>query len=207
MNSAELQNILELRRTGHSIPEIAKITSRGKTTIWKLVHAVPINEAYIALWKGKQGGSKARAEKRWEIARSQVSELLPELSQSNYLIILASLYWAEGSKKEFTFTNTDPDMIKVLINCLRKLTVSNEDLIVSIRMYEDMVPRKREIIDFWAKIIGIPAGNISRINILAGKKEGKLAYGMCRIRIRKGEKYFKLIQSTIQILKTNYMSS
>jgi len=117
------------------------------------------------------------------------------------MILLGALYWAEGNKKELTFTNTDAGMIRIFVHCLRQLHVQNSDLIISLRIYEDMVPRSDEIIAFWAKTIDVKSSDITRINILAGKKEGKLKYGMCRIRVRKSERIFKVIQSIIEHIK------
>lgn len=53
----------------------------------------------------------------------------------------------------------------------------------------------------------IPLHQISNINILKGKKEGKLKFGMCRIGVKKGGKYFKLIISMINLLKSNYKAA
>ena len=36
-------------------------------------------------------------------------------------LIAASLYWAEGAKKDFSLTNSDPEMIRVFVMILRKI--------------------------------------------------------------------------------------
>lgn len=72
---------------------------------------------------------------------------------------------------------------------------------MSIRIFEDMSDRQEEIRDFWAKALNLPASQITKFNILSGKKLGKLPYGMCRIRLIKGESTLKLIFSAIEQIK------
>lgn len=58
----------------------------------------------------------------------------------------------------------------------------------------------RGYIRYWAQIIGIPSNRILNVNILKGKKRGKLQYGMCRVRVTKGGNYLKLLQSVAKVI-------
>ena len=117
------------------------------------------------------------------------------------MLILACLYWGEGNKNELNIINSDPNLIRIFVNCLKKLGVRNEDLLVSARIYEDLDPEK--VKSFWAKTLDIDKKLIRSINVLSSKKKGKLKYGMCRVRVRKGARYFKIIMSMIDLIKSN----
>lgn len=39
---------------------------------------------------------------------------------------------------------------------------------------------------FWAEILNIPKEDFGRTDIRIGKKNGKLQFGMCRVRVLKG---------------------
>jgi hypothetical protein len=116
------------------------------------------------------------------------------------MLILACLYWGEGNKTELNLINSDPNLIRVFVNCLKRLGVKDEDLLVSARIYEDLNPEKVKL--FWAKTLRIHKDLIRSINVLNGKKLGKLKYGMCRVRVRKGARYFKIIMSVIDLIKS-----
>jgi hypothetical protein len=105
---------------------------------------------------------------------------------------MTALYWGEGGKRDFNFTNSDPVMIKIFVNWLEKiLKINSNDLRVSIRIYEDL--DKEKSLNYWSKIIGIPVNKFASVNILKGKKLGKLEYGLCRIRIKKGGSMLKYL--------------
>ncbi len=106
------QKIISLREKGYSISEIAQQVKRGKGTVWRYAHSVPINPQYQSEWQKKRGGSTLRSQIKWNEARQKASGLLPEITDEHSLLLLACLYWAEGSKGEFCFINTDPSMIK-----------------------------------------------------------------------------------------------
>lgn len=193
--------IIKYRETGYSIPEIASLTGVSRTTVWKYATKVKVIEKYKQSLAAKRGGSHKRAIARWKHAQQLAHELVADISTRDMLIILSSLYWAEGTKKEFTFTNTDPIMIRVVTEGLRIIGVDFNELKMSIRIYEDMVGKEDEIKKYWLGVIGQDPVTHVTINVISGNKIGKLPYGMCRIRIVKGESYFKLIQSIIQLFK------
>lgn len=89
-------------------------------------------------------------------------------------------------------SNTDPLLIKFYVSSLRQIFgIKNNQLRVSIRIYEDM--NKNDCLNFWSNLIYLPEDKFQNIYILKGKKQGKLKYGMCRIRVAKGGDYLKQI--------------
>ena len=198
-----IKKIIELRRTGHSLPEIRKATGKGNSTVFKYIKNVKVLQKYSSILKAKQGGSIERAKRDWLQASQHARDLIGHLTERDKLFILACLYWGEGTKKyDLNLNNSDPSLIKVFVECLKVIGVRNEDLRITLRIYEDM--DRSKVINFWSKLLSLPKEKILGINILTGKKEGKLKYGMCRVRVTKGAAHFKLIMSMIDLIKSDF---
>jgi hypothetical protein len=190
----KISEIKTLRKKGLSLDEILKIIPIGRTTLYKYVKDV---KAPCDL---RKTGSARKAKRDWNESRITASNLIKNISIEGEILILASLYWGEGTKNELNIINSDPNLIRVFVNCLKRIGVKKEDLLVSIRIYEDMNLEK--VKTFWAKNIDIDRSLIKSVNILFGKKKGRLEYGMCRVRVRKGARYFKIIMSMIDLIKS-----
>ncbi len=200
LSDQEVKKIISLRHKGMSILEIKEETSRGVATIQRIVKNVKVTGNSLKILKLKQGGSKMRAQLGWQRSLDSAKLLFSEnLSSREKVLIASCLYWGEGNKTEFNLSNTDPGLIKVFLLCLEEIGVSRDRLKVSIRTYEDL---DRSIcIKYWAHLLEIPESKILSVNVIKGKKKGKLKYGMCRIRISKGEQYFKILSSVVEILR------
>src|SRR3989338_9771818 len=196
LSKNEVDQIVHLRQTGHTLSEIRHTVKSGYGTVFKYMKDVPILPEHTELWKAKRGGSKFRAAKEWQEAKEKVKGLLCPLGKKERLIILACLYWGEGNKSELNLINSDPSLIKLFVSCLRDIGVDKKQLKVTIRIYSDV--DKKDAIKFWSGVIGVSSKDISGVNILSGKKKGKLKYGMCRVRVQKSRLYFKLIMSMIE---------
>ncbi|MFZ2522642.1 MAG: hypothetical protein WAX44_03135 [Minisyncoccia bacterium] len=107
----------------------------------------------------------------------------------------------EGNKKELSIINSDPSLIRVVLSCLKELGISNNEIKVSLRLFEDI--DKKEAVNYWSKFLNISRSMINHFEIKHGRKVGKLKYGMCRIRVKKSAKYFKLIMSMIDLIRLN----
>ncbi len=201
LNREQIEHIIDLRQRGNSIPEIKKSTGHGKATIFKYIRGVKILPEFLELWRNKRNSSALRAIQGWKNAQDLAKKIVERIERKEKILIAASLYWAEGTKRDFSLSNTDPALIKVFVECLEELGVRKENLKVTIRIYDDL--DREKVVSFWSKIIGIPKENISNINVLKGKKKGKLEYGMCRVRVPKGAKLLKLLHSLADVIKEN----
>lgn len=201
----DIERIISLRQTGHSLPEIRRIVKRGNSTIFNYIKNVEILPRYQSILKAKQGGSTTRMIRERKNAEEKANTLIPLLGKTEKLLIAACLYWGEGTKKDFNLSNTDPDLIKVFITCLEEMGITKKDLRVTVRVYEDL--DKKRAISHWAKMVGIAPRQILNVNVLKGKKKGKLKYGMCRLRVTKGAPHLKLIHGIIQTIKTRLQTS
>lgn len=213
LNGDIIEQIKLLRGRGFSIPEISKELSVPKTSVYHHAKNVRILPEHFKEWMGKRGGST----KRMLIAKQKAYEegkyLIQNLTYREKLLFICALYWGEGSKGDLGLSNTDPELVKVYINGLKELfQVSENDLRISIRIYEDL--DRKLCLQFWSDITGVPVNKFVSVNVLRGRKIGKLKYGMCRVRVTKGGKILKKIlginRAFIDIIlknKSNYLSS
>jgi hypothetical protein len=196
----EIKKIKKLRETGHSLPEICRVLKRRNSTVHRFAKNIVVLPEYINILRQKQGGSIRRSEEFWKKANDKADFLLKRIDKRDRLFILAALYWGEGAKRELNIINSDPELIKVFILCLREIGVKEKDLRISLRIYDDIDATDAK--KYWAKVCGINTKNILNVNVLIGKKSGKLPFGMCRVRVTKSAESFKLIMSMIKFIKS-----
>ncbi len=192
MTKTEIVKIRDLRTKGYSMPEISSALKIPKTTVFRYIRNVQISPQYKNTWFGKRGGSRKRMLLRQRKAFEEAKKLVGRLSYKEKLLFLSALYWAEGNKRDLILTNTDPNLIKVFVSGGREvLGISDERVQISIRLYEDI--DRDQALSFWSEVVGIPKEKFLSVYVLSGKKNGKLQYGMCRIRIIKGGDILKKI--------------
>ena len=196
----EIARIRQLRKTGYSLPEIKKIVGRGSGTVFRYARGVSISPKFVEALRSKQGGSKARSRTHWETARTQSARLIGRLTSRDKLLVLAALYWGEGTKSELNIINGDASLLRVFIVCLEELGIQKAKLRFSLRLFEDIEERQAKRV--WARELGVKAENIHVSELSRGKRRGKLPFGMCRIRLQKSGPYFKLIMSMIESIKS-----
>lgn len=199
------ERIYYLRRRGFSLNEIKAKIPVGYGTIFRYIQGVQILPKYRKWWFGKRGGSRKRKKIAEYEAEKRAHKLIKVLSVKERTIFHCALYWAEGGKRDFNFTNTDPEMIKIFVDGLENIFgIPKSNFRVSIRIYEDL--DKQKCLTYWAKIVGIAPENFVNIDVLKGKKSGKLAYGMCRVRIRKGGNMLKYMAALRKRMIETYLS-
>lgn len=197
----ELAKLKLLRKRGYSISEISRSLNRSEAAVAKRVSGIKVDPNFLAAWKAKRGGSSLRAQKRRKLASTKATNVTGKLTGRDLLLIAACLYWGEGNKRDFSFTNSDPNMIRVLVKCLKVIGVSKERIRVGIRIYEDIEAGKAK--EFWAGVVGIEVDDIIKVEVLCGRKTGKLPFGMCRLRISKGNDCFNLLMATVELMSNS----
>ena len=201
LTKTQINQIIRLRERGYSLPEIRRITSHGSGTIFKYIRGIKILPKFEELWKNKRKSSVSRMIQEQKKSQEEAKKLIKKIGKKEKALIAACLYWAEGAKRDFNLTNTDPSLIKTFVSCLKESGVKKERLSINLRIYEDL--DREKACNFWSKIVGIPKKKIMYIDVLRGKKNGKLKYGMCRLRVIKGAYFFKLLNNLAEIIKTN----
>jgi hypothetical protein len=192
LSEQAVKTIRELRSKGYSLTEIKKEVKAGYGTIYNYIKDVQILPEYKEVWEKKRNGSMKRKIDAETEAGVSAKKILSNLSENEKLLFAVALYWAEGSKKDFSFCNSDPEMIQIFVAILKNVfKVRVSDLKISIRIYEDLDMKKCS--EFWASLTGIKVDEITSVNVLKGKKVGKLTYGMCRVRVKKGGDLLKYV--------------
>ncbi|PIV00335.1 hypothetical protein COS54_03210 [Candidatus Shapirobacteria bacterium CG03_land_8_20_14_0_80_39_12] len=187
-----IRKVQSLREKGWSFNEIKKETRLCSGSVYRYASQTEILQEYQQIWKSKQSGSILRKRKAEEDANNKASVAINTLSDKERLIFLSALYWGEGGKGDFNLTNTDSELMKVFVKGLKEIFgLKTDDFRVSIRTYEDL--DKDKCLIFWSKITGVPKEKFVNVDVLKGKKEGKLPYGMCRLRIRRGGNMLKYL--------------
>ena len=198
-----VERVRFLRRRGYSLPEISNEVGVSKTSVLRFIKDVQILPEYLSEWVGKRGGSKKIKLLKLKKALNKGESIVRRLTDKEQLLILCALYWAEGNKRDFILTNTDPQLIKVFVNGLRRgLNVTDDRIRISLRLYEDLDREKS--MAFWSKVVGIAKEKFLSIYILPGKKKGKLEYGMCRVRVVKGGDLLKEVMGINQIIANRF---
>jgi hypothetical protein len=158
---------------------------------------------YLPLLKAKQGGSKQRARQAWLDATLKVRNIIKKYpSKIQRLYLLAGIYWGEGTKAELNLINSDPGLIKTYVRCLTDLGIKKDDLRITLRIHKELDPAAA--IRFWSSLLAVNPNKISGMEIIDGQKQGKLRYGMCRVRVTNSAPYFKLIVSLINVIKEQF---
>jgi len=187
-----IQKIRSLRADGYSLSEISKELRIPQATVFRHIKGVKILPEFLTEWSIKRGGSKKRKLLKENQAFEDGKNTVGKLSKKEKLLFLSALYWAEGNKKDFILTNSDPSIIKIFVDGLREIfDIPENKLRISVRTYEDLDRDKS--LSFWSEVTRIPVEKFLSVNVLTGKKKGKLEYGMCRIRVLKGGDLLKRV--------------
>ncbi len=170
MKSNERRIARELRTRGLSLRAISAEVKCSKSTVSRWIRDIALTEDQIDRLKSNQDRARAKAanhpnspKRKWEIFRSQIikeaSREIPRgCTRETLKYIGTVLYWAEGynaSRNAFTFSNSDPAMIKIMMKFLLNVCgVPGRKLRgrVNIHPHLDIEKAKR----YWSKISGIP---------------------------------------------------
>lgn len=170
MKAEERKSARRLREQGRSVREIAIEIKCSKGSISKWVRDIPLTSKQIARLKSNQDKGRAKAaqhpnssKQKWERIRNEIiersaKEIPAHFSGLDLKILGAALYWAEGynaGRNLVVFANTDPNMIKLMMNFFRKICKTPESKFrgrVNIHPHLDINKAQR----YWSKISNIP---------------------------------------------------
>lgn len=205
-STSKIKAVKNFRKKGLSIKELMEKFGMPKTTIWHHIRNLKLSEKQQQRIRGKFGGSKLRVERQRKTADILANQLVETIEIREVApFILPLLYWAEGSKRSFVFTNTDPDMISIFLKILREVYgVKNSRITAIIRI--NNFQNHFECLSYWQKITRISPKNIS-INLNSIQNKGRSKYGVLRITIRKGGYLLKIVNSINKELTLGVLSS
>lgn len=191
------------RKNGMSVPELIEKYKMPKTSVWHHVKNISLSEEKHRLIFSRRGGTRAKKERDLLNAQKEAQLILNSINiKRSGILIFAALYWSEGNKKSFVFTNTDADMIKMFIRLLKKyFKVEGKDITALIRVTDHL--DTKACLDHWKKITRLPAENIC-LNINNEQNKTKTKYGICRLTLKKGGYRLKLTNALIKNIVAQY---
>lgn len=198
-----INQIINLRKRGHSVSEISFQVGKSKSIVSRYIQNVEVLPEYISVLRKKQGGSKQRSNDLWLESKVLASKIIGKLESRDKLILLIGIYWGEGTKSELNIINSDPVLLRAFIDFIGELGVSKERIKASVRIYRNI--DKNEAISFWSNILDLNKSHFFNTEIIDGNKKGKLEFGMCRLRVEKSSKEFKLLMSLINVVKNEIL--
>lgn len=214
------ERAISLRKDGKTLNQICAELQKSKATVWGWIRFVELSTSQLANIK-RFGGNKdkAAAQRAATLAMAKKYKVLKEKafrdgfervrgipSIPELMLSGCMLYWAEGGKtSHLVFSNSDPRMIRLFMSFLvTHLSVDRNQVKVQLNFYEDSFGAD-EIEGFWLGVLGLPKASLykSQINkkpqAAAGKKVGKLPYGVCRLEVASKYKRYEL-QGMIEAL-------
>jgi hypothetical protein len=201
----DISKIIDLRSRGHSISEISAYTSKSRSVVSKYIQGIKVLPQFESILKKKQGGSKTRSDDLWLKSKIAAGRIVNKLKTRDKLFLLIGIYWGEGTKRELNIINSDPVLLRAFVDFVKEIGITKNRIKASVRIYND-VGQNRSV-DFWSNSLGLGKNQFFNAEIMKGKKKGKLKFGMCRLRVEKSSKEFKLLMSLISVVKDRIMPS
>ncbi len=130
------------------------------------------------LSRSQKGARISRRKKEKRVARveQKVEKLVSSKSTSRYadMLLLAFLYWGEGSKtgNSVVFTNSDTKMLRLFIYLFRSSFDLDEKkfrIIVHLHEYHD----RQEILSYWSQQLNIPLSQFSKPYLKSNTSKNK----------------------------------
>jgi len=198
-----------LRKKGLSYSEIQEaLGDIPKSTLSNWIGNLSLNKTQLerlkkkSLAKGQVGRLKGAHANR-QIAQRRVEEIQKgaekeflKLSQNRLFLIGVALYWAEGNQKtkRFQFTNSNPEMIRVMMRWLKDIC-NVEDSEIKYRLFIHDIYSNERCEEFWADIVGEPLSKflktIYKSNSHKTKKNPNYK-GCLKIDVKGSELYWKV---------------
>ena len=167
----------KLRRIGKSIGEIASELEVSKSSASLLCSDIDLTPEQIAhlikregdgAAKGRQMAARLKKAERKQ-RMSQFCDIgrrkIGQLTERELLLVGASLYWAEGNKKQrvVVFANSDPDMIKIFLKWLQVCNNVTKDRLSSYVGINQAHKKRICLVEkYWSELTGIPLDNFTK---------------------------------------------
>lgn len=199
----EREKAQKLRRQGLSFREIRKIVPVSKSSLSAWLRFLSLSPEETKQLKDRarknvdNGSERAALSNRTkrigreEVAKREANALLEKYKNDPLFILGVGLYWAEGSKRtsSFSFTNSDPGMVKFMIIWLsRYFNTPKEAIFLRVQSHEDFKPENYEL--FWSEYTGIPMKQFKKTTYKVNKhglfKKNPIYKGCVRLEIGGG---------------------
>jgi len=216
------EKALALRLKGYSYSEINKKLGIPKATLSDWFTGIVLTEkAQSRIQKRVQkksiDGLIKRNKMQTHLAIKRASEIranaqkeIKKLSKQDLLLLGTALYWAEGYKRPIvkngrersyhaiSFSNSDPAMIKIFIEFLKKiLYIPDNKIKAELRIFKHL--NEKQTLRYWQNITGLPEKNFHKTlygiskSSLGKKPYNRLPNGMIQVRVGDTKNFHKIM--------------
>lgn len=219
-----------MRQRGQSIRNISSDLSVAKSTVslWCRNIELTKNQVKKLLINKKEGATRGRLRGAATMKKRRIEKInkyekegmkkFKFLNKNEFLVAGLALYLGEGSKKErrVSFINSDPRIIKFVINWLKQFfDVNKKSLVFSVMINDIHRPRENVLIKYWSNYLGMSASQFRKTVFIKAKQKKVYKnyhnhYGILKIRVLKSSDLFYKIMGLIDgimISKTRLRSS
>ncbi|MBU2564114.1 hypothetical protein KKA23_00805 [Patescibacteria group bacterium] len=172
----QIEKARELRKLGWTFKEIMKKVPGHRSTLNRWCYDIELTpkqiaskgKRYTARLKGAKSNQIKRQKQIVKIKQEAKKEICP-LTDYEFKLAGAALYWAEGSKKGGTsIANSNPELIKFTTKWLKNIcNVPNKKFDICLYLHSGHNEEKMK--KYWSKITKISLQNFKKSYI---KKEG-----------------------------------
>lgn len=202
MKTIEKDKAIELRKQGRTFGEILREVSVSKGSLSYWLRDIDLTREQIARIQYKNDAVKQkfirfnqlrkdRSERNKRFITADAVKEINKFSLRELKLVGIALYWAEGYKERacrgVEFTNTDPGMIRLMMQWFREVCSVRENQF-RIRLQVHNGKGIEKITSYWADITGVALSQFTKPYVKTSpssqKKMGNLTpYGTCNIRI------------------------
>lgn len=209
------QKAIKMRLEGKSYGEIAHTldVSKGSLAVWfkylklpKKTQKLLEEKMRIArehnLFENNRRRTQVIKVENQTLRESAKKDIKP-FSEYELLLVGAALYWAEGYNRdtkgkghEVSFSNSDPEMVKLFSRFLREIIrVPEEKLRPVVHIYPNI--SDKSAVNFWSKVTGIPEERFRVIQQISRASKGKrprnsLPYGTLKLDVTRRQNFFQI---------------
>jgi len=194
----------ELRKNGLSYSEIKKVVPAAKSTLSRWLKDIELTgeqkqrlsglqaTAYLGA-KKNQAKSLAHHKDIRDVAKKEALALINE----PLFIAGLMLYWEEGDKRSgrIQFSNSDPDMIRLMMKWLRKFCKVSETRF-RIGLFLHTLHIREDCLKFWSEVTDVPLNQFNKPYIkptIYSNRKNKLYEGTCVIKVHSKELLSKVL--------------
>jgi len=224
MYSIQIKNkVIQLRKMGKSIYDIAKMLNLRPTTISYWCKDIQLSN-YLVRKISNKGKKKARMAmliytEKQRARRLQVQaterkigkQSLGKLSSRDIVMTGLGLYWGEGYKGnngEMGFTNSNPDIIQFYLSWLTLFRVSKEDLIFRLTINGVFKNQEIRLKRFWLTRLGAKEEQFTKTTLIrtvlkkADTSRRNTYKGILRVKVRRGNALKNRILGALEHIST-----
>ncbi|MDP2837972.1 MAG: helix-turn-helix domain-containing protein [Candidatus Moranbacteria bacterium] len=212
----EKEAAIKLRKEGKSYSQIQAVLNVPKSTLSYWLREVKLTDiAQKKITERTSRGTEALiqrnknqtvlAKERAEIIREKAKREALDYGRDTLFIAGTALYWAEGYKrgangskwKCVDFTNSDPEMVQVMMVFFRKFCDVDESQF-RVQLIAHPNVDMRAAVAYWSKLTGVAKTQFIKtctaLSVRSGQKRGNnLTYGTVHIRVYDVKLFFRII--------------